>query len=49
LANRGFPSRSLGTRLKCRVRSAHQDGGRDARPTDLFMVLREPQVHERLF
>jgi len=31
-----------------RARAARQDGGRDARPTSLFMVLREPSAHELL-
>ena len=30
------------------MRSAHLDGGRDARLTGLFMILREPRAHERL-
>gem|GEM_PF-5808742 len=39
----------MGARLKCRVRSAHRDGGRDARPTGLFINLRVGlKVHEEL-
>ena len=49
LGEQGVPKPELGNQDKCRVRSLHHDGGRDARPAGLFMVSREPQAHERLF